>query len=283
MKYSTLLLVALFGAAKASTDDPSLLRSSATNDIDSAEMVSGRRPPLPDQANNDESKQTNKPEVPPGLVDNPGKAIGVQLKKGAKPKNQRAKADQTIEDLDGDVVDLKTLKPINMFSQEKFELSADGTYVTNKKTGEKQVLEVFGNLDVLKKNQDVADEDMKVIFATKTNGVFDDVRIHPGKGKGLSQSFKKTGEFFVGYSDDDVDVDEIANHFKPGSIVAPEKEGESDDKPTSTGRNLRNHRKLITPAILPFPTINSCSRLPSNSYRNVVSIGLMRLTVPCSF
>ena len=72
-------------------------------------------------------------DMPPGLVDNPGKAIGVQLKKGEKVKVQRANHDNTIIDGNEKKIYLMELKPQNIiFSKRTISLSVRMDYLSLK-------------------------------------------------------------------------------------------------------------------------------------------------------
>lgn len=150
-------------------------------------------------------------DLPPGLQDNPGHAINVLFKEGRKPAAQMVDADQFIFDLDGEVIDLNTLTPQNIFSADHYELSEDGTYVTDIETGEPVQIEVFGS----------GFNHAKVIIATKDeDGLFNDIRIHKEGRPG--QSFKKTGEIYLGYSDDDVDTDKLNEIFEMKDLIVPD-------------------------------------------------------------
>lgn len=77
-------------------------------------------------------------ELPPGLVNNPSLTVGMKFKTGIKPKvqkmpNKGSNKKKPIMGLDGKEIhlDLDTAERINIFNPEKFQLSEDGTYVTD--------------------------------------------------------------------------------------------------------------------------------------------------------
>ena len=72
-------------------------------------------------------------DMPHCLVDNPGKALGVQLKKGEKVKVQRANHDNTIIDGNEKKIYLMELKPQNIiFSKRTISLSVRMDYLSLK-------------------------------------------------------------------------------------------------------------------------------------------------------
>ena len=88
-------------------------------------------------------------ELPPGLVNNPSQAVGVDFKPGKAPRNQKVpdltgkKATICSLDIKPIKLDLETAERINVYHPDLFSLSSDGTYVTHDETGEVIKLNVF--------------------------------------------------------------------------------------------------------------------------------------------
>ena len=252
MKLSIIFIAALFGATEVTAVDHTI-----NQDTGGSEAV--------DTSNVNRGRFLKQDKLPPGLIDNPGKALSVKLKKGEKVKAQKVNRNKTIIDPDDDeVIELKELKPqSNIFSKEHFAISEDGLSVTEIATGKQIILEVFGNFGDFDGIADVANVKVKdkMIFATKDEkGDFVEIRIHRNKGKGKGggrqgETIKKVGNLYVSYTDAQVDMDSINKAYSMGEIEAPPADVDAEN-----GNSLRGYekngnsdahnpfeRKLITP------------------------------------
>ena len=151
-------------------------------------------------------------QLPPGLVNNPNAAVGVDFKQGKKPKVQKLpkinKNHLKIRGLDNKLIllNLDEAQRVNVFSPDRFTPSADGTFVTDKKTGEVVPLTTFH----------VANDGANVVFGTDFESNLFHVRIAPEAAaeeqavRGQVQNFQHLSmdgaDYLVGYSDDDVDL-----------------------------------------------------------------------------
>lgn len=173
-------------------------------------------------------------------------------------KVQKVNPNKTIIDPEDDeVIDLKELKPqSNIFSKKHFTLSEDGSSVTEIATGKQIPIEVFGNfgdLDGIADGEKFEVKD-KMIFATKDEkGDFVEIRIHRNKGQGggrPGETFKKAGNSYVSYNDNQVDMDAYKD-FIIGDMKVPLADVDSEEHGKSLRGYEKNHgnveRKLLGP------------------------------------
>jgi len=166
-------------------------------------------------------KFLNDNELPPGLKDNPSKALGIKFKKkpgkGTQsqyiPKAQRVmnvKENKSviIRGLDNKPIklDLDSAERLNVYSTKTFTLSDDESYVTDKKTGEVYQLNCFYT----------SDEDHQISWSTDEDGNISNVHVIPKLAKDeefapntLGQTFQAypgADNVVVGYLDEEVDM-----------------------------------------------------------------------------
>lgn len=161
-------------------------------------------------------------ELPPGLVNNPSEAMGVDFKIGRAPRSQKVpdltgKKATMILGLDNKPIKLhpETDERINVYHPDQFTLSADGSYVTSNETGEVIMLTVFYASD--EKNE------LDITYSIDESGYLATARVSPksaagdepaegerkvqGKEKQV-QNFQRlhNSDILVGYTDDDMDM-----------------------------------------------------------------------------
>ena len=158
----------------------------------------------------------NDNELPPGLKDNPSKALGIKFKKkpgffGIQsqyiPKAQRVmnvKENKRviIRGLDNKPIklDLDSAERLNVYSTKTFTLSDDESYVTDKKTGEVYQLNCFYT----------SNEDHQISWSTDEDGNISNVHVIPKLAKGEELTHNTLGgqtfQAFPGYDDNNIVV-----------------------------------------------------------------------------
>jgi len=119
-----------------------------------------------------------------------------------------------VEDVDGVDYSLAGLEPVNIFSPTYYDLSEDGTYVTDKTTGQRIDLTVFVGKD--------KGADLLVSKDSIGGDVLDvDIKLKNGKMKFVHRTDE---EMAVGYDEDDIDFQAMQEKYHYGELLTTEED-----------------------------------------------------------
>lgn len=137
--------------------------------------------------------------------------IGILLRNGANvTSNATVSENMFVSEEEGINVPLDKLEPVNMFSPDTFNVSEDGSYVTEISTGNRIELTTFMGMD----------ESGTTVLANKgKDGMPLDVQI--SLPDGTAKSYIHVNESYVGYNSSDVDMEAMTELISSGEDAIP--------------------------------------------------------------